>query len=130
MANVSKIEIAKQNADNGMLSVKKGFLGMGGKIVFNETGAIMRPIVKDYVPAEGEKMLRIINLDTEAMARELSANKLHTMDLGNMRLEALLSEDGTVLLLQMFKNADFKWSPVSNLKVINGEAAQTIGRLL
>lgn len=130
MANISKIEIAKEKSNSNILTVKKGFLGFGGKIVLNDTGATLRPIVREYAPAEGDKLLRIINLDSKAIADALSSTELETTGMGNVRLEALLAEDGTCLLMQMFRYADFKCKPISDLKVIQGKEAEVVGKLL
>ncbi|MBM6993797.1 MAG: hypothetical protein I3J02_11155 [Prevotella sp.] len=130
MANINKLEMVKTLSSNGQLTVKKGFLGLGGKAVMNNTGNTMSAVVKEYVPAEGEKLLRIINLAPQAIIEALTNEKPQETGLGNVRLEALVSEDGTQMLVQMFRFVDFRNKPISDLKTFVGTDAAAIARLI
>lgn len=130
MANINKLEIVKANADKNIVTIKKGFLGMGGKVIDNKSGQPMTVNVEEFDSTEGELLSRVINMDTEGMVQALADRKPRPAGLGNFRLETLLTEDGNLLLMQMFKFVDFKHRPFSDLKVIKGEHAKEIAQLL
>lgn len=130
MANISKLEMVKALSANGQLTVKKGFLGFGAKAVMNNTGNTMTPVVREYVPAEGEKLARIVNLAPQAMAEALKNDKPKETGMGNIRMEALVAENNKQLLLQLFRFVDFRNKPITDLKIFEGSDAEAIARLL
>jgi len=128
MASFNKMEMVKALSSEGRLTVSKGFLGFGGKVTMNNTGNAMKASVKEYVPAEGEKLLRIINLSPKAMIEALQAGRPQETGMGNVRLEVLKSEDGTQLLMQLFRFVDFRNKPISDVKTFEGGDAAEIGK--
>jgi len=130
MASIGKFEIVKKLAGMGQLTVKTGFLGLGTSLVWNETGQNMAVKVREYMPSEGEKLLRIINLEPEALKQALKTNKIEQFDLGNVRLEMLQTKEGDVLVMQLYRFVDFKNQPISDIKTIKGSDAAAIAGLL
>lgn len=130
MASIGKFEIVKKLAGMGQLTVKTGFLGLGTSLVWNETGQNMAVKVREYMPSEGEKLLRIINLEPEALKQALKTTKIEQFDLGNVRLEMLQTKEGDVLVMQLYRFVDFKNQPISDIKTIKGSDAAAIAGLL
>ncbi|MDT3388226.1 MAG: hypothetical protein LIR46_10780 [Bacteroidota bacterium] len=130
MASIGKFEIVKKLAGMGQLTVKTGFLGLGTSLVWNETGQNMAVKVREYMPSEVEKLLRIINLEPEALKQALKTTKIEQFDLGNVRLEMLQTKEGDVLVMQLYRFVDFKNQPISDIKTIKGSDAAAIAGLL
>ncbi len=130
MANINKLEMVKTLSAQGQLTVKKGFLGFGGKAVMNNTGNTMSAVIREYVPAEGEKLVHIMNLAPQAMLEALKNDKPQENGLGNIRLEALVSEDKSQVLVQIFRFVEYNHRPITDLKTFEGNEAAALASLL
>ncbi len=130
MANIQKLEMTKLIPNNGLFIVKKGFLGFGTKTMLKDSGCPVSVVVKEYNPADGDKMERVLNMERSKMAEELSKADIQTTDMGNAKLEVIKSDDGTFLMMQLFRFSDFKYRPVSEVITITGPDADRIGKLI
>ncbi len=130
MANIEKLEMIKLIPNNGLFTVKKGFLGFGTKTMLKDSGCPVSVVVREYSPADGDKMERVLRAERCKIAEELSKGGIQTTDMGNARLEVILSDDGTFLMMQLFRFSDFKYRPASEVVTVTGPDAACVGKLI
>ena len=53
MANFNSLHIAEPLSADNRITVKKGFLGFGSKVVYNPTSSKVKSYIKEYSPAAG-----------------------------------------------------------------------------
>lgn len=121
--------MAKSVSINNVLTIKKGFLGLSTKAVLKDGGEPVTADVKEYNIVDGDKLQRILNMKQELIAGELQNAKVMPQNMGNARLEAVKSETGNFLMMQLYRFVDFKYKPVTPVIIFNGEEARALGKL-
>lgn len=130
MTSIKNLEMAKTISTNGVLTIKKGFLGLSTKVVLSNSGETVAADVKEYNIADGDKLQRILNMKHELIANELQNTKIQPQNIGNARLELITSASGSFVMMQLYRFSDFKYKPVTPMITFEGSEAQTIGKLL
>lgn len=129
MASINKLELTKALAKSELFTVKKGFLGMGAKMVYVPTGSNMKAEVLEYSLADGEQLERIMRMDKDQMVKSLQSANLKTADMGNAKLEVLKAEDGACVAMLLLRFTDFSFRPASEIVILEGEDAEAVSKI-
>ena len=130
MASIKDLEMAAALSANNRISIKKSLFGLRLSAQYEPTQSPLKVIVQAYAPADGEKLLRLLDLPAEKLQSELRKNGApKPAPIGHFQLEACLSEDHQFCALQLFRFVDFKYSPVSEFRCYEGAEAEIMAKL-
>jgi hypothetical protein len=129
MASINKLEMMKSPALSELFEVKKGFLGFGSKVTYKPTGSSVTVDVLEYSLADGEMLERVLRMGKEQMVEKLKSANLSTHGMGNARLEVLKADDGTCVVMQLFRFVDFGFQSASEVIALDGADAEAIGKI-
>ena len=128
MANFNSLHIAESLSADNRITIKKGFLGFGSKVVYNPTSSKVQSYIKEYSPADGERITKILTRPV-AEINTAKTERFTESSIGQYMLEMCLSEDHKCVALQLQRFSDFSFKPVSELKVYEGDNAAAIAAL-
>ena len=111
------------------IEIKKSLFST--KAIYTPTQSAVKVNVLEYVPAEGERIERLLNMPVSKMGDELDQKgKPKTVGMGHYRLELCLSTDQQFCALQLFRFTDFQNQPVTEPRFYEGSEAATFAKLL
>ena len=129
MASIRNLEMAAALSAYQNITIKKSLFS--AKALFMPTQSPVKPIILEYTPTDGERLKRLLNMPIDKMAAELQrSGKPAVAPIGHFRLEVCLSDDHQFCALQLFRFADFKYSPVAQPCFYEGEDVKTIVQLI
>jgi hypothetical protein len=129
MSSFKNMEMAAAVSAHEHINIKKSLFST--KVIYTPTQAVVRPVVLEYAPAEGERLQRLLTLSPDKMAAEMKYNgKPATAPIGQFRLEVCLSDDHQFCALQLFRFTDFRYHPVTDLQCYEGEDISTLVELI
>lgn len=130
MASFNNLEMAQALSHDSRVTIKKGFLGFGAKVVYQPTQSPIHVMLREYNADNGERMENLINAPADRLEAEVEKGKdIQDAQIGSMHLEACISRDGQFVALQMFHFVDFKYKPVTPLRIFEGNEAQLVSSL-
>lgn len=128
MASFNKLEMAKVLSSDPRITIKKSFFST--KVLYQPTGAVLRVTVNEYGndgAATVESLLRADDAHLEAELARVGVPA--TAAIGNLRLEAVYTDDHQFAAVQAFRYANLRYAPVSELRIYEGKAAETISKI-
>lgn len=113
------------------ISINKSLFGLSQKVIYTPTKSLVRIIINDYAPAEGERLEQLLSLPLDKMRSELETKgKPVSTPIGHYHLECCLSEDHQFCALQLFHFVDFKNIPAFEPRFFEGKDAQIVANLV
>ena len=98
MANINHFQMIDNLKKDTRVTFKKGFLGLGSKIIYNTTQSNIKAYKKEYDASVGEQILKTLSLSTTDVK---ATEKFPQKDLGNYQLELFVSDDKQFLAVSL-----------------------------
>lgn len=131
MASINNLEMAETIANNSNIKISKGFLGIGSKATYTPTNSKLNAIINYYSVEDAQAFVKLINAaETEVASLAKKMTPPAKLSISNYRLEACVTDDKQFVAIQVLSYADFRNTPICDLKYFEGEAAQAIAALL
>lgn len=115
---------------NDKITLKKSFMGFGNSVVYTPTGSKIKAIGEEYSQDAGNKIEAVINAkdeNLEAAVKEATGVKSAAMS--SIRLEGCISDDHEFVALQLLAYKDFRYSPITDVRIYEGKSAEIVSRL-
>ncbi len=131
MASINNLEMAETISNNPNIKISKGFLGMGSKAIYTPTNSKLNAVINYYNAEDAQAFVKLINAaETEVASLAKKGTPPSKLSISNYRLEACVTDDKQFVAIQVLSYADFRNTPICDLKYFEGEAAQAIAALL
>lgn len=131
MASINNLEISETICNNPNIKISKGFLGMGSKAIYTPTNSKLNAVINYYSAEDAQAFVKLINAaETEVASQAKKMTSPTKLSISNYRLEACVTNDKQFVAIQVLSYADFRNTPICELKYFEGEAAQAIAALL
>lgn len=131
MASIKNLEMAETISNNPNIKISKGFLGIGSKAIYTPTNSKLNAVINYYSAEDAQAFVKFINAaETEVASLAKKMTPPSKLSISNYRLEACVTDDKQFVAIQVLSYADFRNTPICDLKYFEGEAAQAIAALL
>ena len=131
MASLNNLEISETICNNPNIKISKGFLGMGSKATYTPTNSKLNAVINYYSAEDAQAFVKLIKMVGEEVISQAKKMTSPTkLSISNYRLEACVTDDKQFVAIQVLSYADFRNTPICDLKYFEGEAAQAIAALL
>lgn len=131
MASIKNLEMAETISNNPNIKISKGFLGIGSKAIYTPTNSKLNAVIDYYSAEDAQAFVKLINAaETEVASLAKKVTPPSKLSISNYRLEACVTDDKQLVAIQVLSYADFRNTPICDLKYFEGEAAQAIAALL
>lgn len=131
MASINNLEMAETIANNSNIKISKGFLGIGSKATYTPTNSKLNAVINYYSAEDAQAFVKLINAaETEVASLAKKVTPPSKLSISNYRLEACVTDSQQFVAIQVLSYADFRNTPICDLKYFEGEAAQAIAALL
>ena len=131
MASINNLEISETICNNPNIKISKGFLGMGSKATYTPTNSKLNAVINYYSAEDAQAFVKLIKAaETEVASLAKKVTPPSKLSISNYRLEACVTDDKQFVAIQVLSYADFRNTPICDLKYFEGEAAQAIAALL
>lgn len=123
--------MAETISNNSNIKISKGFLGIGSKATYTPTNSKLNAVINYYNAEDAQAFVKLINAaETEVASLAKKVTPPSKLSISNYRLEACVTDDQQFVAIQVLSYADFRNTPICELKYFEGEAAQAIAALL
>ncbi|HBF06033.1 MAG TPA: hypothetical protein DDW28_08065 [Prevotella sp.] len=129
MAKIQHMEMGATVMSLDEIKVKKGFLGLSVKLVYMPTNSAIKVKENEYSAEDGRRLENILFTEPENVEEAISKNPVSAIGMGNVKLEACISEDHEFAAVQLLSFKDFDYKPVSEVHIYKGRAAEAIAKL-
>jgi hypothetical protein len=130
MANIKNMEMASAISAYQHVTIKKSLFGLSQTLVYQPTQSRIDNNVYEYTVATGEKLARLLNGPEEELQQAINAGlKMQPVQISNYRLEVCRSRDGQFIALQLFRFADFSYTPATGAHFYEGKDAELVNRI-
>lgn len=117
--------------NNPNIKISKGFLGMGSKATYTPTNSKLKAVINYYSAEDAQAFVKLIKMAEGEVIRQTNKMTPPTkLSISNYRLEACVTDDKQFVAIQVLSYADFRNTPICDLKYYEGEAAQAIAAML
>lgn len=131
MASINNLEMAETIANNSNIKISKGFLGIGSKATYTPTNSKLNAVINYYSAEDAQAYMKLINAaETEVASLAKKVTPPAKLSISNYRLEACVTDDKQFVAIQVLSYADFRNTPICDVKYFEGEAAQAIAVML
>ena len=131
MASINNLEMAETIANNSNIKISKGFLGIGSKATYTPTNSKLNAVINYYSAEDAQAYVKLINAaETEIASLAKKVTPPAKLSISNYRLEACVTDDKQFVAIQVLSYADFRNTPICDVKYFEGEAAQGIAAML
>lgn len=131
MASINNLEISETICNNPNIKISKGFLGIGSKAIYTPTNSKLNAVINYYSAEDAKAFVKLINAaETEVASQAKKMTSPTKLSISNYRLEACVTDDKQFVAIRVLSYADFRNTPICDLKYYEGEAAQAIAALL
>lgn len=131
MASINNLEISETICNNPNIKISKGFLGMGSKVTYTPTNSKLNAVINYYSAEDAQAFVKLIKMVGEEVISQAKKMTPPTkLSISNYRLETCVTDDKQFVAIQVLSYADFRNTPICDLKYYEGEAAQAIAALL
>ena len=104
--------------------------GLSEKAVYAPTESPVKVTVLEYVPADGERLERLLSLPLDKMLAAAGQKGIPAaVPVGHCRLELCQSEDNQFCALQLFRYSDFKYTAAFDARFFEGKEAEAVTKL-
>ena len=129
MAKINNLEMTENLMTLNDIEVKKGFMGWSIKLIYKPTNSVLKVKVQEYTVEDGKKLASILSSAPENVEAAISKFPVSAVGMGNMKLEACISQDGQFVAAQLLSFKDFSYQPVTEMKVYTGKTAEAFAQL-
>ena len=129
MAKIQHMEMGETVMSLDEIKVKKGFMGLSVKLFYLPTNSVIRIKENEYSAEDGRRLENILFTASENVEKAISKNPVSAIGMGNVKLEACISEDHQFAAVQLLSFKDFDYKPVSEVRIYKGRAAEAIAKL-
>ena len=129
MAKINHLEMTENLKALNDIEVKKGFMGWTMKLVYKPTNSVLKVKEQEYTAEDGRRLENILSSAPENMEAAISKFPVSAVGMGNMKLEACISQDGQFVAAQLLSFKDFSYQPVTEMKVYTGKTAEAFAKL-
>lgn len=129
MAKINHIEMGPYIMGLKDIQVKKGFMGLNIKLIYKPTNSVVKIKEQEYTAEDGIRLENILATEPENLQAALQKFPVSSVGMGNIKLEACVSDDHQFVAVQLLSFKDFDYYPISEVKVFTRKAAETISRL-
>lgn len=131
MASIKNLEMAETICKNPNIKISKGFFGIGSKATYTPTNSKLNAVINYYSAEDAQAFVKLINAaETEVASLAKKVTPPSKLSISNYRLEACVTDSQQFVAIQVLSYADFRNTPICDLKYYEGEAAQAIAALL
>lgn len=131
MASINNLEMAETIANNSNIKISKGFLGIGSKATYTPTNSKLNAVINYYSAEDAQAFVKLINAaETEVASLAKKVTPPSKLSISNYRLEACVTDSQQFVAIQVLSYADFRNTPICDLKYYEGEEAQAIAAML
>ena len=129
MAKINHLEMTENLMTLNDIEVKKGFMGWSIKLIYKPTNSVLKVKEQEYTVEDGKKLASILSSAPENVEAAISKFPVSAVGMGNMKLEACISQDGQFVAAQLLSFKDFSYQPVTEMKVYIGKTAEAFAKL-
>ena len=129
MAKINHLEMTENLMALNDIEVKKGFMGWSIKLIYKPTNSVLKVKEQEYIVEDGKKLASILSSAPENVEAAISKFPVSAVGMGNMKLEACISQDGQFVAAQLLSFKDFSYQPVTEMKVYTGKTAEAFVKL-
>lgn len=129
MAKINHLEMGAEVMALEDIEVKKTFFGMSLKLIYKPTQSIVKVKENEYSAEDGRKLENILNTEPENVEEAIQKFPVSAIGMGNIKLEACISDDHQFAAIQLLAFKDFDYKPVTEMKAYTGKAAAAIAKL-
>lgn len=131
MSNFKNKELEKAILSNQDIEVKKGFLGLGKKYIYKPTKSNIRIVCEYFNNEKGNNIEKLLSKPIDEIAKEIETKpQIEGDQMGNIQLEAAISDDGQFVAYQIAKYSDFEYVAEGEVKIYTGEEAKIVAKAL
>lgn len=131
MASIKNLEMTETISNNPNIKISKGFLGIGSKATYTPTNSKLNAVINYYSAEDAQAFVKLINAaETEVASLAKKVTPPSKLSISNYRLEACVTDDKQFVAIQVLSYADFRNTPICDVKYFEGEAAQAIAAML
>ena len=128
--NIKNLKMAEAIFANEKISVKKSFMGLSTSVVYTPTSSAVKAIGEEYNQEDGNKIEAVINAKNENLEVAVKAAAgVKPAAMSNIRLEGCLSADHEFVALQLLAYRDLRYSPITDVRIYEGKAAEMVSKL-
>ena len=129
MAKINHIEMGAEVMALDNIEVKKGFMGWGIKLIYKPTHSVVKIKEKEFSVEDGRRLESILATEPENLEEAIRKFPVSAIAMGNVKLQACLSEDFQFAAVQLLSFQDFDYKPVTDVHIYEGDAAKAVTRL-
>ena len=123
MAKINHLEMGADVLALQDVQVKKGFMGLTVKLIYQPTNSVIK-IIED-----GRKLENILSAAPKDVETAISKFPVSAISMGNMKLQACISDDHQFVATQLLAFKDFSYKPVTEMKTYTGKTAEAFAQL-
>lgn len=129
MASISKLEMAPALSADNRIDIKKSFFSTKG--IHVPSGQKLDVVVNEYDQNGGASIETLLKASDDKLAAELARIGVpQPAAIGNLRLEIVLTPDHQFAAVQAFRYSNLRYQPTTELRFLEGAAAETISQLV
>ncbi len=129
MAKINHLDMAPTVLGLDEVTVKKGFLGLSVKLVYNPTNSVIKIKEKEYSAEDGRKLTEILHTEPENVEEAIAKFPVSAIGMGYVKLQACISDDHQFAAVQLLQFKDFDYKPSTDVHIYQGKAAEAFGKL-
>ena len=129
MSKINHLEMGAEVMALEDIAVKKSFFGMSIKLIYKPSNSVVRVKENEYSAEDGRRLENILSSDHEDVEKAIQQFPVSAVGMGNVKLEACLSDDLQFAAVQLLAFKDFDYKPITEMRVFTGSAAQAIAKL-
>lgn len=129
MASIEHLEMSAALVALPEISVKKSFFGLKTNVTYTPTGSSVKVKINEYNTEMGDKLETILKANPDNIASLIAKGNIEKANLGNVRLEACISDDKQFAAVQLLRFSQLNYAPTTDMVVLKGAAAEAIASL-
>lgn len=129
MSKINHLEMGAEVMALEDIEVKKSFLRLSTKLIYKPTNSVVKVKENEYSAEDGKKLANILATEPAHVEEAIQKFPVSSIGIGNVKLEACISDDQQFAAVQLLGFKDFDYKPVSDVKVYTGKAAAAFAKL-
>lgn len=129
MSKINHLEMGAYVMALEDIEVKKSFFGLCTQLFYKPTHSPIKVKEMEYSAEDGRKLEKILATEPENIEDAIQKFPVSAIGMGNVKLEACISEDQQFAAVQLLSFKDFDYKPVSEVKVYTGKTATAFAKL-
>lgn len=129
MAKINHLDMSEKLMSLQNIEIKKSCFGLKTTVYYVPTHSRIKVMQNEYNTENGERVEIILRADDNAVENLIKSNNIEATSMGNMRLDACISEDHAFAAVQLLRFTDFDYTPITDMRTYQGDAAKAIASL-